>query len=110
MNALLVIAVLAAVDPQLESALQKAIMRSPARVELISWEGPRCKGEFVPAPFENSGRVAVRVKGQKCEAWGWATVKVIVPLAKMIRDVRSGESMDGAWVMEESDRGDSVTV
>ena len=99
MGALLVM-MMVTVSPQqqqLEAALQRALMRAPAKVELVRWDPPRCAGTLVPAPFENSGRVAVRVRGKSCEAWGWAIVKVIVPLATLTRDVRSGESLDGAF-------------
>jgi hypothetical protein len=88
----------------LEAALQKAVQRAPARVELTSWDAPRrCKGAFVPAPFETSGRVAVKVKGKNCEAWGWAEVKVIVPVATLSRDVKANESLDGAWSMSDGE-------
>lgn len=90
-------------EQQLESALQRALMRSPARVQLISWQAPRCTGTLVPAPFENSGRVAVRVRGRSCEAWGWAIVKVIVPLATLTRDVRPGEALDGAFTLTDGE-------
>jgi hypothetical protein len=99
MSALLVTLVLAGFDPSLEKALQRALTRSPAKVELASWDAPRCKGtNFLPAPFERSGRVAVRVRGTACEAWGWAEVRVIVPVATLSRDVKANESLDGAWV------------
>lgn len=101
----------AAPTPSLESALQKAVQRTPARVELQSWDAPlRCKGTFVPVPFENSGRVAVKVKGKNCEAWGWAQVRVIVPVATLSRDVKANESLDGAWSISESEaRGEAIT-
>ncbi len=102
MSALLVTLLLSSIDPALEQALQRAVQRTPAKVELRAWEAPRrCKGTFVPAPFENSGRVAVRVRGKSCDAWGWAEVRVIVPVATLSRDVKANESMDGAWTLDE---------
>lgn len=104
--------VLAASPLSLENALQKAVQRTPARVELQSWEAPlRCKGAFVPVPFENSGRVAVKVKGKNCEAWGWANVRVIVPVATLSRDVKADESLEGAWTIGETEArsGDAMT-
>lgn len=94
----------------LEVALQKAVQRQPARVELTSWDAPRrCKGAFMPAPFDMSGRVAVKVKGKNCEAWGWAEVKVIVPVATLSRDVKANESLDGAWTTGEGEVRGGVT-
>jgi hypothetical protein len=88
----------------LEAALQKAVQRTPARVELRSWDAPRrCKGTYLPAPFDVSGRVAVKVKGKNCEAWGWAEVKVIVPVATLSRDVKANEPLDGAWTVGEGE-------
>jgi hypothetical protein len=103
MTSLITAIVLSASTPSLEVALQKALMRSPARVEVKSWEAPlRCNGsQFIPAPFESSGRVAVKVRGKSCEAWGWAHVRVIVPVATLLRDVKANESLDGAWDEEE---------
>ena len=108
MIALLLTMTIAATDPALEAALQRALTREPARVELTSWEAPRCKGTFAPAPFERSGRVPVRVRGKTCEAWGWAQVRVIVPVATLSRDVKTNESMDGAWSVVDGE-GDSLS-
>lgn len=91
-------------DASLQQALQKALLRSPARVQLETWDAPlRCKGQFVPAPFESSGRVAVKVKGKNCEAWGWASVKVIVPVARLTREVKPEQSLDGAWELVDAE-------
>ncbi len=110
MSALLLSLLLTAVDPALEQALQRAVSRSPAKVELQSWDAPRCRGAFSPAPFESSGRVAVRVRGKGCDAWGWAVVKVIVPVATLSRDVKANEPLDGAWQMEDLEaRGELVS-
>lgn len=95
--------VAAAPTPALENALQKALQRSPARVELISWDAPRCLGEFIPAPFDASGRVAVKVRGARCEAWGWAQVRVLVTVASLTRDLKEGEPLAGAWVGKETE-------
>lgn len=101
MSALLAL-VVAASTPSLEAALQRAVTRSPAKVELVAWDAPRkCRGTFEPAPFEASGRVAVRVRGKSCEAWGWAQVRVLVPLATLTRDVKADEPLADAIVFEE---------
>ncbi|MFO0599120.1 MAG: hypothetical protein U0228_27670 [Myxococcaceae bacterium] len=98
------LAVAASPDTALQQALQKALLRSPARVELETWDAPlRCRGQFVPAPFESSGRVAVKVKGKNCEAWGWANVKVIVPVARLIKEVKPEQSLDGAWALVDAE-------
>lgn len=95
--------------PSLEAALQNALQRTPARVELQSWDAPlRCKGSFVPAPFDSSGRVAVKVKGKNCEAWGWAQVRVIVPVAVLSRDVRADEPLEGAWTLGETEARNAI--
>ena len=41
MIALLFSMTIAATDPALEAALQRALTREPARVELTSWDAPR---------------------------------------------------------------------
>ncbi|MFT3709072.1 MAG: hypothetical protein QM817_15605 [Archangium sp.] len=110
MIALALVLAAAPSSPSLEVALQNAVQRTPARVELTSWDAPRrCKGAFMPAPFDMSGRVAVKVKGKNCEAWGWAEVKVIVPVATLSRDVKANESLDGAWITGEGEARGGVT-
>lgn len=103
MSALLAL-VVASSTPALEQALQRAVTRSPAKVELVSWDAPqRCRGTFEPAPFESSGRVAVRVRGKGCEAWGWARVRVLVPIATLTRDVKADEPLATAIVLEDAE-------
>jgi hypothetical protein len=110
MSPLLAALLLNAVDPSLEAALQSALTRQSAKVELTAWDAPRCKGTFASAPFESSGRVPVRVRGKICEAWGWAQVRVIVSVATLLRDVKSNESMDGAWtVSDQEPRGEVMS-
>ncbi|MDP1830388.1 MAG: hypothetical protein Q8L48_44415 [Archangium sp.] len=107
MSPLLVMMLVTGVDASLEVALQRALTRESAKVQLTAWDAPRCKGSFAPAPFDSSGRVPVRVRGKKCEAWGWAQVRVLLPIATLSRDVKANESMDGAWtVREEEPRGE----
>ena len=111
MGPLVAALLLHAANPSLEAALQAALTRESAKVELTGWDAPRCKGSYAPAPFERSGRVPVRVRGKSCEAWGWAQVRVIVPVATLSRDVKSNESMDGAWtVSEQEPRGEVMGV
>lgn len=107
MSPLLATLLLAATDASLEAALQRALTRELATVELTAWEAPRCTGVYAPAPFDSSGRVPVRVRGKACEAWGWAQVRVMVPVATLSRDVRANESLAGAWVVStEEPRGE----
>ncbi len=112
MSPLLTVMLFQVADPSLEAALQRAVTRERARVELTSWDAPRrCKGTFAPAPFERSGRVPVRVRGKTCEAWGWAQVRVIVPVATLSRDVKTNESLEGAWtVIEAEPQGDALAA
>lgn len=111
MSPLLVLMMVTGVDASLEQALQRALTRESAKVELTAWDAPRCRGTFAPAPFDSSGRVPVRVRGKKCEGWGWAQVRVLVPIATLSRDVKANESMDGAWIVrEEEPRGEVMSV
>ena len=111
MSPLVAALLLHAVDPSLEAALQAALTRESAKVELTAWDAPRCKGTFAPAPFERSGRVPVRVRGKSCEAWGWAQVRVIVPVATLSRDVKTNESLEGAWTVTEAEpQGDALAA
>jgi hypothetical protein len=104
MSALIVTLLVVAAEPSLESALRSAVSRPGARVELTSWSAPSgCRGEFLPASFDSSGRVPVRVRGRACQAWGWANVRVYVPTAVLTRDVKANEAVDGAWVVHENE-------
>lgn len=96
MTALLLTVVLAA-EPALQRALEARCTVSGARVEVLDWRAPRCKGELAPGPVEASGRVPVRVRGARCDEWGWATVRLTVEAPVLTRTVRAGEPLDGAW-------------
>lgn len=101
---------LCAAEPSLEAALQQAVTREAAKVELIAWDPPRCQGLHAPAPFARSGRVAVRVRGPRCEGWGWAQVRVTTQAATLIRDVQANAGLDGAWILSEAEpRGEALT-
>lgn len=109
MSVLLLSLMLGANEPSLEGALQAALTREAAKVHLTAWEAPTCKGEYTPAPFDSSGRVPVRVRGKQCEAWGWAHVRVTVPVATLSRDVKPNQSLEGAWsVQEHEPRGETL--
>jgi hypothetical protein len=86
----------------LQSSLDDALRVPGARLELLTWDSPtNCQGEFQASPVERSGRVAVRVRGQGCDGWGWATVRLWVSAAVSTRDVPAGGSLDGAWALNE---------
>jgi hypothetical protein len=96
------LALILAVDPQLQAALDGASAIPGARVELLSWKGPAsCQGHFaVLAPIEASGRVPVRVRGARCDDWGWAMVTLSSPSAVATREVKAGEPLSGSWTLE----------
>jgi hypothetical protein len=97
-------------DAQVEAALQRAVTREGARVELAGWSAPGCRGEATAAPFDASGRVPVRVRGAGCDAWGWAQVRVLVPVVSLTREVKVGDSLDGAWTVAEAEaRGETLS-
>ncbi len=85
----------------LDEALQRAAP-SQTHVELTQWQGPQdCKGnEFEPARIDSSGRVPVRVRGAKCEAWGWATIRLFVDGLVLTRDVAAGSALGGAFALQ----------
>ncbi len=88
-------------EPALQQALESANAVSGASVELVSWKAPACVGRFeVASPIEGSGRVPVRVRGRRCDDWGWATVKLTLATAELTHDVKPGESLEGAWVLK----------
>ncbi|MCA2982068.1 MAG: hypothetical protein INH41_30395 [Myxococcaceae bacterium] len=107
---LLALAVIAAVPAPLVEALQA---RAPegTRVEVDGFTAPGCvASRFEPQPVEGSGRVAVRVSGRGCAAWGWATVRVLSTQAVLTRDLEAGARIEGAVRVEERPwrRGDQV--
>lgn len=88
--------------PALQVALDAAKANSETQVTLVEWKAPTCRGKYeVLAPIETSGRIAVRVRGDKCDQWGWATVQVTALGAVATRDVKVGESLAGAWEVAE---------
>jgi hypothetical protein len=87
-------------DPALQRALDAAVAVPGARVELLSWKGPSCRGPFEVAAIDSSGRVPVRVRGAGCDDWGWATVKLVADAPTLTSPVRTGDSLTGRWVMK----------
>lgn len=111
MSATLAILTLLAAAPALEASLQRAVTREGARVELTKWEAPACQGQLLPAPFDASGRVPVRVRGARCDAWGWASVRVYVNAVTLTREVKVNQPVDGAWVVSEVEaRGEQLAT
>jgi len=96
----LLLAVVLTVDPSLQRALEAQRATPSARVQVTDWRAPRCRGEYLPAPVEASGRVAIRVRGQRCDEWGWATVKVTVEAPVLTRSLHAGEPLEGAWALQ----------
>ncbi|MDX2010860.1 MAG: hypothetical protein SFW67_11735 [Myxococcaceae bacterium] len=97
----LALAILAAFPAPLLDALQA---RAPegTRIELEAFSAPPCPSpRYEPQPIEGTGRIAVRLTGRGCSAWGWATVRVLATQAVITRDVRPGEALDGAVRLEE---------
>ena len=85
-------------DPAARQAIEQASTPPGAHARLDKWEAPRgCAGQLSVQPIDASGRVPVRVRGQACEAWGWATVTLLFDAAVLTRDVRAGESLEGAF-------------
>jgi hypothetical protein len=98
---LLALTLMSAVPAPLVDALQA---RAPdgARVEVEGFTSPACPGaRYEPQPVEGSGRVAVRVTGRGCAAWGWATVRVLATQVVLTRDVEAGAPVEGAVRLEE---------
>lgn len=100
---------LAAIPVPLEAALNR---HAPAgvRVEVTSWDAPMCAAStFEPAPYESSGRVAVRAAGKTCAVWGWATVRLLTTQAIVSRPVTAGEPIEGAIRFEEREWSRSLS-
>lgn len=85
----------------LTEALQRAAP-SQTQVELTQWQGPQdCNGnEFEPARIDSSGRVPVRVRGAKCEAWGWATVRLFTEGLVLTKDIAAGSAIGNAFTSQ----------
>jgi flagella basal body P-ring formation protein FlgA len=99
-NALLFSLIVTA-EPALQLALERASAVPGATIELISWKAPQCTGRFeVSSVVDASGRVPVRVRGNRCDDWGWATVRLTATTAELTHDVKLGESLDGAWALK----------
>jgi hypothetical protein len=98
---LLALAITAAVPAPLVDALQS---RAPegTRVEVDAFSAPPCPGaRYEAQAFEGSGRVAVRLTGKGCGAWGWASVRLLATQAVLTRDVEAGAPVEGAVRLEE---------
>ncbi len=99
--AMMLIALTILAASPLTDALQRAAP-SQTQVEVTGWQAPTdCAGnDFEPARVESSGRVPVRVRGPKCEGWGWATVRVFTNALVLTKDVGTGVSIGGAYTTQ----------
>jgi hypothetical protein len=87
-------------------ALVRAAPAPGSRVEVEDFRPETAAGCLVtraelPAPLSGSGRVAVRVSGQRpeggpCEGWGWAVVRVLTPTLVTQRAVPAGSALQDA--------------
>jgi hypothetical protein len=82
-------------------ALQDALSVPSARLEVVGWKvsgGGRCNPDkaSIERPIAGSGRYAVKLEGNGCGAWGWATVRVTAAVFVTTRTLRAGDALDGA--------------
>lgn len=80
-------------------SLAQALAVSDARVVALTWTAPttcRVQSASVQQPITGSGRVAVKVAGKNCAAWGWAQIQVWAKVAVTTRPVRVGEALTPA--------------
>jgi hypothetical protein len=88
--------------PAVADALQASLAQAlpEGRLEVVGWKasGASCvpASATVSSAVAGSGRYAVKVQGDGCGAWGWATVRVFAPAFITTRSVRLGEPLDGA--------------
>jgi flagella basal body P-ring formation protein FlgA len=96
-----------AAPTNLLSALQARVLLPEARVEVLEWREPACRGALEVPPIESSGRVAVRVRGEGCSEWTWATIRLLAKVAVLTRELSTGDALEGAYTMklEEVRRG-----
>lgn len=101
MGSLLISLVILSSEPALQRALEAAVAVPHARVELLNWKGPSCRGAYEVTRIDSSGRVPVRVRGARCDEWGWATIRVLAQAAIVTDEVRTGATLDGHWALRE---------
>lgn len=87
--------------PGLQTALEAAVTVPGARVELLAWQHQGCGGRYEVPPLDASGRVAVRVRGSRCDAWAWATVRLTAHAVVLTLPVKTGDVLDGRWRLGE---------
>src|SRR5689334_15674180 len=88
------------------AALDAALAIPGARVELVALGDTSPRGcealrAEAPRPVTSSGRVALRLEGRDargdaCDAWAWATVRVHAPSLVALRAVAEGAPLAGA--------------
>ena len=102
------------IPPSLRSAVTGAITLPGARAEVLELTGalpPGCSltRAEVPGPVSESGRVAVHLfgasrptasgaegRGQPCDGWAWARVRVSAPSLVTTRPLVEGDPLEGA--------------
>ncbi len=90
----------AAPGRNLAAAIESKISVPAASVKIVNWKAPNCHGEFEVGPIQGSGRVAVRVRGPKCDAWTWATISVVAPRVVAQRDIASGTEVTSSLALQ----------
>jgi hypothetical protein len=89
---------------EVSESLSRALVVPSGRIVPLRWAAPagcRVASASVPRPIDGSGRVAVRVTGRGCTAWGWVELQVWAQTSVTTRAVRAGETLaSAATVME----------
>ena len=79
---------------EVSESLQQALVVPGGRMVLLSWSQAgacRVRQASVPRSIGGSGRVAVKITGSNCTAWGWAEVEVWAQTAVVSQAIRAGE-------------------
>ncbi len=85
-------------------SLAQALAVTDARVVARSWTAPATcqpRSASVPQAILGSGRVAVKLAGKSCSAWGWAQIEVLARTAVTTRPLRVGEPLASAVTIVE---------
>jgi flagella basal body P-ring formation protein FlgA len=94
------------VPSEVSAALTRALAIPGARIIPLSWSAPRhcrIRGASVSQPIDGSGRVAVKLVGEGCAAWGWVHLEIWAETAVTTRAVRAGEVLAPALAVVEKE-------